>query len=153
MDAGLVSFDVGPAPAVGFEADKGKFTLTSTKFKEPVVEYFDVMVRARIDMFEPERSTSKLVRNMLKSGVATPYQNGPFKAGGLNVNEKGHIITAQGETLTHLYARATSSKARTSTPSCCHGRTSIRVRFRMPVCLDHGLERNSGQGCRGMMLN
>lgn len=105
MDAGLVSFDVGPAPKVGFDEEKCKFTLTSTKFKEPVAEYYDVMVRAKIDMFEPERSTSKLVRNMLKSGVATPYQNGPFKAGGLNVNEKGHIITAQGETLTNLYAQ------------------------------------------------
>ncbi len=105
MEAGIVNFDIGPAPIVGFDADKGKFTLTSTKFKEPYTEYFDVMVRAKIDMFEPERSTSRIVRNMLKSGVAVPYQNGPFKAGGLNVNEKGHIIDAQGNTIENLYAQ------------------------------------------------
>ena len=105
MDAGIVSFDIGPAPKVGYDSEKGKFTLSSTKFAEPVVQYYDVMVRAKIDMFEPERSTSPLVRNMLKSGLAVPYQNGPFKAGGLNVNSLGHLINAQGQVLENVYAQ------------------------------------------------
>jgi uncharacterized NAD(P)/FAD-binding protein YdhS len=105
MEAGIVEFGIGPAPKVGYDPEKGKFTLTSSKFSEPVTEYFDVMVRAKIDMFEPERSTSPLVRNMLKSGLAVPYQNGPFKAGGLNVNERGYIINSQGQVLENLCAQ------------------------------------------------
>ncbi len=105
IDDGLVDFEVGPSPVVGYDPERGQFSLTSSKFKEPVVAYYDVVVRARIDMFEPERSTSPLVRNMLKSGIAVPYQNGPFKAGGLNVNEKGHIINARGEVLENMVAQ------------------------------------------------
>ena len=114
IDDGLVAFEVGPSAAVGSDSEKGQFTLTSTKFKEPVVAYYDVVVRARIDMFEPERSTSKLVQNMLKSGIAVPHQNGPFKAGGLNVNDKGHVINAQGQTLENMVARAILLKAQIS---------------------------------------
>jgi uncharacterized NAD(P)/FAD-binding protein YdhS len=105
MDAGIVTFDIGPSPIIGFDAEKGKFSLTSTKFKVPEVEYYDVMIRAKIDMFEPERSTSKLVQNILKSGLAVPYQNGPFKAGGLNVNEKGNIINNKGVVIENLFAQ------------------------------------------------
>jgi uncharacterized NAD(P)/FAD-binding protein YdhS len=105
MDAGIVTFDVGPAPEMGFDAGTGKFKLTSTKFKVPITQYYDVMVRAKIDMFEPERSTSKLVQSILKSGLAVPYQNGPFKAGGLNVNEKGNIIDSKNEAVDNLFAQ------------------------------------------------
>jgi uncharacterized NAD(P)/FAD-binding protein YdhS len=103
IDAGVVDF-FGPSPRIAYDAERGQFKLSSTRFKKPVIDYFDVLIRAKVEVFEPERSTSPLIRNMLTTGLVTPYRNGDFKPSGIAIDENVNVITAEGHSLPNLWA-------------------------------------------------
>jgi hypothetical protein len=54
IEAGLVAFGMGPNPEIGYDHEAHRYTLSSTAFAEARAAAFDVFVRAKIDVFEPE---------------------------------------------------------------------------------------------------
>jgi len=103
IEAGVVDF-FGPSPRIDYDLDRGQFKLSSMRFKKHVDAYFDVLIRARVEVFEPERSTSSLIRNMLTTGLVTPYRNGDFKPSGIAIDENVNVITAEGQALPNMWA-------------------------------------------------
>ena len=103
IDAGVVDF-FGPSPRIDYDLDRGQFKLSSTRFKQPVDAWFDVLIRAKVEVFEPERSTSPLIRNLLTTGLVTPYRNGDFKPSGIAIDDNVNVITADGQSLPNLWA-------------------------------------------------
>ncbi|KVO62164.1 FAD/NAD(P)-binding protein [Burkholderia stagnalis] len=103
IDAGVLSF-FGPKPDLGYDAQHHCFTLSTDRFAEPVQEAFDVLIRAKVDLFEPEASPSPLVRNMLASGVITPFENGDFKPSGIEITQGVNVINRAGDVIPNLWA-------------------------------------------------
>ncbi|NRR29647.1 FAD/NAD(P)-binding protein [Oxalobacteraceae bacterium] len=104
MEAGIVQFGLGQNPQIGFDAGSSRFTLASTAFAINETDSFDVFVRAKIDVFEPEKSTSRLVHNMLASGLAVPFQNGGFKPSGLAVDKSANLLRSDGQAMRNIWA-------------------------------------------------
>lgn len=103
IDAGIVRF-FGPSPKLSFDEEHAQFTLTSTSFAEKATENFDVLIRAKVDLFTPERSNSRLVRSLLESGLAVPYKNGDFKPSGIAIDKKVNVIDRDGASVQNLWA-------------------------------------------------
>ncbi|MBN3781191.1 FAD/NAD(P)-binding protein [Burkholderia sp. Ac-20345] len=103
IDAGVLSF-FGPRPELGYDDQHHCFTLSTDRFGKPVQEAFDVLIRAKVDLFEPEASPSPLVRNMLASGVVTPFSNGDFKPSGIEITQGVNVINRAGDVIPNLWA-------------------------------------------------
>jgi uncharacterized NAD(P)/FAD-binding protein YdhS len=104
LDGGLLEFGMGPNPAIGYDGTAHRYTLSSTAFASPHAASFDVFVRARIDVFEPEHTTSALIENLLATGLAAPFQNGDFKPSGLAVSPAANLIDAAGRVVDNVWA-------------------------------------------------
>jgi hypothetical protein len=103
IDAGVVSF-FGPKPDIGYDEACCRFTLSTNRFAEPVTEKFDVLIRAKVDLFEPESSPAPLIRNMLAAGVIKPFRNGDFKPSGIDVDGAVNVIDRNGKVIRNLWA-------------------------------------------------
>ena len=103
-EAGLIEFGMGPNPAIGYDSAAHRYTLASTAFAEAHAASFDVFVRAKIDVFEPEQSTSALIEDLLASGLAAPFRNGDFKPSGLAVSPAANLIDAAGRVVDNVWA-------------------------------------------------
>lgn len=103
MDAGVLSF-FGPKPELGYDEDEQCFTLSTDRFETPARESFDVLIRAKVDLFEPETSPSPLVRNMLASGAITPFRNGEFSPSGIEITAGVNVINRDGAVIPNLWA-------------------------------------------------
>lgn len=103
MDAGIVTM-FGPRPTLSYNQETDQFSLASTNLLEPAVKNFDVLIRAKVELFKPETSPSPLIANMLKSGVAVPYYNGDFHPGGIDIDVNCNVINWAGESLENLWA-------------------------------------------------
>jgi len=102
--AGLLSFGPGPAPQLDFDTEQARFTLSSTRLQQPSTVCFDVLVRAKLDSFYPERDRSPLVANLLKQQIIRPYRNGDFHPGGIDVNRAQNVIAANGQVQPNFWA-------------------------------------------------
>lgn len=103
IEAGVLSF-FGPKPDLGYDEESHRFTLSTDRFEQPAREAFDVLIRAKVDLFEPAASPSLLIQNMLASGVITPFRNGDFKPSGIEVTEGVNVIDRNGEVIRNLWA-------------------------------------------------
>lgn len=103
IDAGVLSF-FGPTPVMAYDQSCNRFTLSTDRFAQPVTESFDVLIRAKVDLFEPQSSPSPLIQNMLASGVITPFKNGDFIPSGIEINETVNVIDRKGAVLSNLWA-------------------------------------------------
>lgn len=103
-EAGLLEFGMGPNPAIGYDGAAHRYTLSSTAFAQAHAAAFDVFVRAKIDVFEPEQSTSALIEDLLASGLAAPFRNGAFKPSGLAVSPAANLIDATGCVVDNVWA-------------------------------------------------
>lgn len=104
LEAGLLQFGMGANPALDFDPASHRYTLASTAFEQPHRAEFDVVVRAKIDAFEPEHSTSPLIASLLASGLAIPFRNGDFRPGGLAVNTAANLIGRTGQVAANIWA-------------------------------------------------
>ncbi|MGF6873442.1 FAD/NAD(P)-binding protein [Paraburkholderia sp. MM5477-R1] len=103
VDAGVVSF-FSPKPDIGYDKARCRFTLSTDRFAEPVTEEFDVLIRAKVDLFEPELSPAPLIRNMLAAGVIRSFRNGDFKPSGIDVDGAVNVIDLNGKVIRNLWA-------------------------------------------------
>lgn len=102
IDAGMLQF-FAPAPELSFDPERKQFKLSSDRFETPVADYADVVIRAKVDVFDPETSTSPLVRNMLASGTAVPYKNGTFQPSGIDIDKAVNVINSKGASIVNLW--------------------------------------------------
>jgi len=103
MEAGIVEI-FGPRPKIAFDEKASRFTLTSTHLPTPRTEHFDVLLRAKVELFRPETSTLPLFQNMIRSGMVAPYANGGFRPGGVQIDEACNIVTRDGRPLKNFWA-------------------------------------------------
>lgn len=104
MEAGVVQFGLGQNPEIAFDDESKRFLLSSTSFASNTSIHCDVFVRAKVDVFEPEKTTSTLVSNMLSSGLAVPFRNGEFKPSGLAVNKSSNLVSRDGRVVENIWA-------------------------------------------------
>ncbi|NRR29651.1 FAD/NAD(P)-binding protein [Oxalobacteraceae bacterium] len=104
IDAGVVTCGLGSHPVMDYDAERAQFRVTSTQFEQPRTEYCDVMIRAKVELLEPETSRSPMIQNMLKSGLAVPYQNGSFKPSGILIDEATNVVNRDGKSVRNLWA-------------------------------------------------
>lgn len=103
VEAGIVSF-FGPAPRVEFDSSSGRYCLVSTGFDEKYAEWFDVLFRAKVEVFHPETSSDALFRNMITSGACVPFANGAFKPGGIAIDRSLNVIRKNGVAAENIWA-------------------------------------------------
>lgn len=103
IEAGIVSF-FGPAPLVEFDSSSGRYCLVSTGFGEKYAEWFDVLFRAKVEVFHPEASSDALFRNMIASGVCVPFANGDFRPGGIAIDRSLNVIRRNGLSAENIWA-------------------------------------------------
>lgn len=104
VQAGIVRFGPGPDPEWALDADTACFTLRSTRLDRPATVQADVLIRARVGGFLPERDGSALYANLLESGLVRPYLNGEYHPGGLDIDGRHRVIDAQGRVQPRLAA-------------------------------------------------
>lgn len=102
IDAGIVRF-FGPSPKLSLDEKNAQFTLTSTKFATQVSENFDVLIRAKVELFTPKSSSSRLIRNLLDAGLAVPYRNGDFEPSGIAIDKGVNVIDRDGNSVRNLW--------------------------------------------------
>jgi uncharacterized NAD(P)/FAD-binding protein YdhS len=104
FDAGVIELASGPGCSIGIDEDDSTFVL-ETKFGSRYERRaFDVLVRARLDVFYPETDDADLPRNLLKRGLVRPYYNGVFHPGGIDIDAEGRVLNARGEAAGNLWA-------------------------------------------------
>lgn len=103
MEAGIVSV-FPPDPDVTFDDSRGEFVLTRVNSAQPVSAGFDVLVRAHLGPLHPEQTSSTLIQNMLKSGMAMAFHNGDFKPGGLAIDENLNLVGMDGTSSENIWA-------------------------------------------------
>ncbi|MEJ6486700.1 FAD/NAD(P)-binding protein [Nostoc punctiforme UO1] len=104
IDAGIVKLGPGPNSTLEFSEQDSKFLLKSTQLRSPSVNSFDVLIRAKLDSFYPTTDRSKLIKNLLRSGMVTPYKNGAFHPGGIAIDESQNIVTRDGKVYKNIWA-------------------------------------------------
>jgi hypothetical protein len=62
-----------------------------------------VLIRAKVDLFTPERSSAALIHNLLASGLAVPYQNGDFKPSGIAIDKELNLIDREGQSIMNMW--------------------------------------------------
>ncbi|MCM0589757.1 MAG: FAD/NAD(P)-binding protein [Gloeotrichia echinulata DEX184] len=104
LEAGIVKLGPGPNSTLEFSEQDSKFLLKSTQLRSPSVNSFDVLIRAKLDSFYPTTDRSKLIQNLLKSGMVTPYKNGAFHPGGIAIDESQNIVNRDGKVYKNIWA-------------------------------------------------
>jgi uncharacterized NAD(P)/FAD-binding protein YdhS len=104
LRAGVLDLAGGPGSQVVLDHDAARFAVRADYTDGAEVRHADALVIARLDSFHPERDRSPLIRNLLARGLVRPYANGPFKPGGIDIDERGRPITATGERLPRAWA-------------------------------------------------
>lgn len=94
IDAGVVRFDFGPGADSALDAGRGRFMVTSRAFGHTAEA--DVLVRARVAMPSPAEDRSPLMAQLLRDGVARPFMNGGFPAGGVEVDRHLNLVARDG---------------------------------------------------------
>ncbi|MEW2167066.1 FAD/NAD(P)-binding protein [Streptomyces sp. NPDC007084] len=102
--AGTVDLAGGPGCRVVPDRDAARFAIRTEYPEGTAICHADALVIARLDAFHPERDRSPLTANLLVRGLVRPYANGGFKPGGLDIDERGRLITAAGEPLRTAWA-------------------------------------------------
>ena len=104
LDAGIVALAPGPAPKVAFDRLEARFSIASTQLQQRSTQYFDVLVRAKVDSFYPEQDSSLFIANALANKVLRPYRNGSFHPGGIEVDRGQNVVDAEGRVRTNVWA-------------------------------------------------
>jgi hypothetical protein len=104
LEAGIVRLGPGSNPILSFSEQDSKFFLRSTKLGPPVVNFFDVLIRAKLDSFYPAEDRSKLIQNLLKGGMVKPYKNGVFHPGGIAVDKSQNVVDIDGNVRKNIWA-------------------------------------------------
>ncbi|MDH6579945.1 FAD/NAD(P)-binding domain-containing protein [Kitasatospora sp. MAP5-34] len=104
LRAGVVDLAGGPGCRVVLDREAARFAIRTDYPDGPQTCHADVLVIARLDSLHPERDKSPLIGNLLARGLVRPYANGPFKPGGIDIDERGRPITAAGEPLRTAWA-------------------------------------------------
>lgn len=104
MRAGVVDLAGGPGCRVVPDPGTGRFEIRTDYADGTEIRHADALVVARLDVFHPEQDGSPLTANLLKRGLVRPYANGPFKPGGIDIDERGRPVTAAGEPLRTAWA-------------------------------------------------
>ncbi|WP_038489137.1 FAD/NAD(P)-binding protein [Janthinobacterium agaricidamnosum] len=102
IEAGVVNF-FAPGAEVSYDAQRKQFKLSSSHYDDAAAEYADVLIRAKVDVFKPETSTSPLVRNMLAAGTIVPYKNGDFHPSGIAIDKNVNVINSAGASIPNLW--------------------------------------------------
>jgi uncharacterized NAD(P)/FAD-binding protein YdhS len=104
LNAGVVDLAGGPGSYIVTDQGMAKFAIHTDFGDGRETRYVDALVIARLDTFHPERDRSPLIGNLLARGLIRPYWNGAFKPGGIDIDKKGHPITAAGSALPNMWA-------------------------------------------------
>ncbi|MBC3840384.1 hypothetical protein GXW82_09620 [Streptacidiphilus sp. 4-A2] len=120
--AGAVDLAGGPGSQVVLDRSAARFAIRTQYQDGPEVRHADALVVARLDAFHPEQDRSPLIGKLVQRGLVRPYTNGSFKPGGIDIDEVGRPVTADGEPLRTVWAVGYPSRGRGSTPTHCPGR-------------------------------
>ncbi|TFW16548.1 FAD/NAD(P)-binding protein [Duganella callida] len=104
LDAGILRIRSGPGSRIDTDAAAGCYRLVTAFASGTESHPVDVVVVARLDSFLPQTDTSLLIRNVLRSGLARPYENGGFHPGGIDIDANGRLLDAQGRALPSIWA-------------------------------------------------
>lgn len=107
MECGLMEANFGLLPKPGFDQEKGKFLIFSTRFKTQKVAEADVLIVSRIQPNLPMRDKTKLMQCLLHQGLVRPYFNGNHHPGGIEVNSDYKVIGADGQVSRNIWALGT----------------------------------------------
>ncbi|CAF1472298.1 unnamed protein product, partial [Didymodactylos carnosus] len=64
----------------------------------------DVLIKAMVEPFYPERDDSLLMKNMLEDRLIRPFRNGNFHPGGIDIGKHHNVIDGDGEPVQNLWA-------------------------------------------------
>lgn len=104
LEGGVVTLGAGPRPQLVCQNESNCFALNSTFLYENSVTFGDVLVKAHIPSFSPIRDNSLLYHNLLMEGVIRPYDNGGFRAGGIDIDRQHHVINRKKISQKNIYA-------------------------------------------------
>ncbi|WP_035794149.1 FAD/NAD(P)-binding protein [Kitasatospora mediocidica] len=102
--AGVVDLAGGPGCRLTTDPQAARFAIASDFAGGTTVRHVDALVIARLDLFHPESDSSPLAANLLARGLVRPFANGPYKPGGLDVDDEGRLLTKAGTALPNAYA-------------------------------------------------
>jgi hypothetical protein len=104
LEADVVSLASGPNPKVEMDWQRSKFVIESSFDLGSSVQYADVLIAARLDVFYPEKDLSPLFGNLLRGGLVRPHYNGWYHPGGIDIDERNHPIDRNGNSIGNMWA-------------------------------------------------
>jgi uncharacterized NAD(P)/FAD-binding protein YdhS len=104
--AGILKLDLGPNPHWHFDIDRNRFVIQG-QFEQVEAH---VLIRSRIAMPLPQASSNRLVRQLVTDGVARPFMNGQFFAGGLDVSPDLNLISRTDSIYRNFWVLGTPSE-------------------------------------------
>ena len=109
IDAGVLKIPFGPSPEV-VPTDDGRAFLRSTRLAHPYQLMVDRLVRAHLDPPSLPGSPSPLLANLARGGRLRPLSFDGVLAGGLDLTEDFHPVSATGEPEERLWVFGTVSE-------------------------------------------
>lgn len=108
IDAGLVRFPYGPAPALGpAPGDEhpahARTRISSTAFDDPHEDVVDVVVRGRLEEPRIDGSASRLLSELYNRGRVSQFRYGAVTVGSVDLTPESHPIDIEGHTQERLW--------------------------------------------------
>ncbi|TDX23705.1 FAD-NAD(P)-binding protein [Modicisalibacter xianhensis] len=104
--AGYLDIGFGPGAYASLDPERAAFEVKSPLFPESTFRA-DVLVRARVPKSSPAIDRSAFTQRLLEQGLIQPFCNGEAEIGGIEVDSRLHIVTANGEPLHNAWALGT----------------------------------------------
>jgi hypothetical protein len=103
LDAGILSVPFGPEPAVSWNPDRGTWTITSTRLREPHRAEADWLVCGYVDLPAVDTSASPLIRNLYRKGWIRPHRPASRHVVGIDVAADQHPLDRSGRVRSRLW--------------------------------------------------
>jgi len=103
IDAGILSVPFGPAPAVSWNADRGRWTIASTRLREPHRAEADWLICGYVDLPAVDSSASPLIRNLYRRGWIRPHRPASRHVVGIDVAADQHPLDRSGRVQSRLW--------------------------------------------------
>jgi len=104
IEAGIVGWAGGPGAVAEIDHTQKRFIITSHFPDETICTSADVLILARVPSYRPADDNSPLYRNLLRRGLARPFQNGSYHPHGIDVDRQLRLLCADGTPLQNVWA-------------------------------------------------
>lgn len=96
QEAGVLATPFGPDPSIEWDADAGRWTLSSRQLAAPYSTQVDWLATGWVGLPSVSRSTSPLLDSLYRKGYIRPHSVGSRQVVGIDIDRDQHPIDAQG---------------------------------------------------------